>query len=378
VVVEEDVLSCAACHEEHRGEDIDLQAVSSVRCVACHNELRTKDDVHSFYPFISSFAEHPEFAASRYRENADSDIPALHEEAGKGHAVHARAQTVGGKLIDRTPLYFNHAAHLAHEGTLLIDTVPQPDDEKKNIVTENQLRWKKLVCADCHETDAAGRYMLPIKYEQRCASCHPLSYSEELSGGGLGPLSHVELGKVYVEAKARLREFLQKQAASPTESEAAEEPRLPSKFAPAARPEGTLDQRLGALWPDVREVIKGGCAHCHMYRPATAGAEADVAIVPPKIPNRWLPHSKFNHDTHKSYTCFSCHDPRSLEKDNPIRAGEDSDLERELDSHRTADILMPSVAVCQKCHGARGAPAWGNASAECVECHTYHHKTQVK
>jgi hypothetical protein len=103
-----------------------------------------------------------------------------------------------------------------------------------------------------------------------------------------------------------------------------------------------------------------------------------VAIVPPKIPNRWLPHSRFDHDKHKSYTCVSCHDPQTLDH-VAIRTGENFDDERKLESHRTADILMPSVAVCQKCHVSRGAPEWGvKANADCVECHTYHHKAQIR
>ena len=387
---ESDVLNCAVCHEEHLGKP-DLRAVSSVRCAACHGNLRTRDNESSFHTKIASFAAHPEFAASRFRENAQT--PATTEVPGKGHAVYARAQMAGGKLVDQTPLHFNHAAHLSAYGTLLLDSTPQPDDAQRNIETDtNHRRWQKLKCVACHETDAAGKYMLPIKYELHCATCHPLSYSEKLSGEELKPLPHVELAKVYVEAKDRLRNYVQWQIANPEaktrlreyeqwldanplESESAEEPRMPSKFAPAARKEGTLEVRLKALWPGVREVIKDGCAQCHLYRPAPPSIDAEVAIVPPKIPNRWMPHSKFDHEEHKSYTCVLCHDSKALAEEYPFKVGEDSDQERLLDSQRTSDILMPSVAVCQKCHVSRSVPDTGiKANAECVECHTYHHK----
>jgi hypothetical protein len=64
---------------------------------------------------------------------------------------------------------------------------------------------------------------------------------------------------------------------------------------------------------------------------------------------RWLPHSNFNHDAHRGFTCVSCH-------------------QKALASTESRDILIPGIATCKKCH----APGPGHAESRCFECHTYH------
>jgi transcription elongation factor Elf1 len=62
-----------------------------------------------------------------------------------------------------------------------------------------------------------------------------------------------------------------------------------------------------------------------------------------------MPHAKFDHDAHRSFTCLSCH-------------------EKALKSTETTDILLPGIAACQTCH----APGPDHAESRCFECHTYH------
>jgi uncharacterized paraquat-inducible protein A len=43
-------------------------------------------------------------------------------------------------------------------------------------------------------------------------------------------------------------------------------------------------------------------------------------------------------------------------------------------SQETADVLLPGIAICEKCHrGGRQA-----AESRCFECHTYHDWNQEK
>jgi len=70
---------------------------------------------------------------------------------------------------------------------------------------------------------------------------------------------------------------------------------------------------------------------------------------------RWLPHADFNHDRHQMLACTECH------------AGA-------LTSHETADILVPGIATCEKCHHAGS----DGAESRCFECHTYHDWTKKK
>src|SRR5262249_22094519 len=54
-----------------------------------------------------------------------------------------------------------------------------------NISADGQREKRTLQCAECHKLDNAGQYMLPINYENHCASCHPLSV--QLVGDFKGP-----------------------------------------------------------------------------------------------------------------------------------------------------------------------------------------------
>jgi len=71
------------------------------------------------------------------------------------------------------------------------------------------------------------------------------------------------------------------------------------------------------------------------------------------IPPRWLPHSRFDHGTHRSLACTECHQATK--------------------STETKDVLLPSIATCRECHrdvaGARSG---------CVECHLYHDPVRTR
>ena len=99
---------------------------------------------------------------------------------------------------------------------------------------------------------------------------------------------------------------------------------------------------------------KGGCRYCH----AIDQPGADWKVVSPEIPDRWMSHSRFRHDSHRLMKCGDCHGAVAV-------------------SRQTSDILMPSIAVCRDCHAARPAAkqfprATVGARSDCVECHVYH------
>jgi hypothetical protein len=77
------------------------------------------------------------------------------------------------------------------------------------------------------------------------------------------------------------------------------------------------------------------------------GAVPDIA--PAKTTIRWLPHAKFDHDAHRSFTCSSCH-------------------AKALTSTETSEVLVPGIENCKTCH----APGPEYAESRCFECHTYH------
>jgi len=72
-------------------------------------------------------------------------------------------------------------------------------------------------------------------------------------------------------------------------------------------------------------------------------------IAPANLTPEWLPHSRFDHDAHRGFSCTGCH-------------------QKALNSTETSDILIPGIAVCRTCH----APGPDYAESRCSECHTYH------
>jgi hypothetical protein len=78
------------------------------------------------------------------------------------------------------------------------------------------------------------------------------------------------------------------------------------------------------------------------------------------IPSRWMPHARFSHNAHQMMNCVECHDGS-------------------VESTQTADILLPSIELCRKCHSSSPDQPYGKsrvrlqgARTDCVECHTYH------
>jgi predicted CXXCH cytochrome family protein len=76
-------------------------------------------------------------------------------------------------------------------------------------------------------------------------------------------------------------------------------------------------------------------------------------VVPPRIPARWLPHSRFDHGAHRPVACTECHAAAT--------------------STETRDVLLPRVETCRECHLPEGG-----ARSGCVECHRYHDKSQER
>jgi len=72
-------------------------------------------------------------------------------------------------------------------------------------------------------------------------------------------------------------------------------------------------------------------------------------IAAANITLQWLPHSRFDHDAHRGFSCTGCH-------------------QNALTSTETSHLLIPGIATCQKCH----APGPDRAESRCFECHTYH------
>lgn len=319
-----------------------LLNVADNHCVSCHGNLNSAPNAELHIAAeIVSFDEgsqgHPEFAFLR-----GGKLP------GKQHSVWQVALPFpagGNKWIDNGGVFFNHKVHLAAEGVL--------DASRKQV---------QLTCAACHVPEATGQYMQPIVYEQHCAACHPLRLAENLAA--LGELPH--------EAPELVRAVIRERIANLK----AEHP--PAEQEPVIRrlPQPTIlsdpqAKSLDALLVTANNAVfglqaKGLCRKCHhveirdgQWHVPTLNPEFVTPEQNPAremIPSRWLLHGQFHHEKHLTVACADCHEAAA--------------------SALTADLLLPGIANCRKCHGTHPTTINTGVAADCVLCHDYHGPTK--
>ncbi len=302
------LVSCSVCHAEHQGRV--MAAAQDQSCGFCHANSATMT-VARRPAVIHHFAtDHPEF-----RFQVD-------------------------KLADPDTLRFNHALHLTGA------TIPRLPG------------GSKLDCAYCHQPDATGAYMRPVKFADHCRLCHSLQFDPDtpqlqLPHGSTGFVSAFlrSLSKQYADLAARehpadATAFVQQKLAGlrATVGSGEELERRVFFSSSVAGPEA----RIGSLSGATRAIFPG-CAYCHEVKAAAPG---NAIITPPVQTERWLGRARFNHAKHTGVECAQCHDARH--------------------SQATADILLPGRAACVGCH----SPAGGVRDA-CSECHTYHQPPQI-
>lgn len=328
-------LDCSACHREHRGRPV-LARVPDNDCTTCHADLKANlaSGVSTRFEDVGGFpSRHPDFAIWR------GDDPLAPEGKDPGQ------------------LRFNHAVHLNSDGLI------QPDGSRK-----------VMECGQCHQGDTAGRYMLPINYEQHCKVCHPLSIrlvgrfaTPELQRAAdqfaKEPAPHREPAIVRAVLRDRTLQFARQNRVAPAEDKGLEllfpkprrmQPQLEQLWGSLAR-ESTESERSAFGDIQLRESerrlfqLSGGCVYCHIEKTDAEQPAFDnlPAFLATNLRNRWLPHSKFRHDAHRMLSCTECHDAKA--------------------STATSDVLLPKLDTCARCHNASKG-----ARSDCVECHNYH------
>lgn len=329
-------LDCATCHREHRGRQM-LSRVPDGYCTSCHGDLKANHSLGDLCRFdnVTNFPEgHPEFALWRGQD----------------------PRIVDGK--DRGQLKFNHAVHLSQQGLL------QPDGSRK-----------VLECAACHQPDKAGHLMRPINYDTHCKTCHPLSIrltgkfgTPELQAMAEAfarePAPHKEPAVVRATLRERLLDFAHKY-----KPRAGSGPGLELLFPKSNRMFPVTEQQWTWAKGELEEMEKvlffsthlpeherglfshsGGCFYCHIREPGKGNDPREApSIVKTNLPEQWLPHAHFAHNSHRMVSCNECHDAET--------------------SKLTSDILLPRMATCAKCHN----DAIGGRT-DCAECHRYHQR----
>jgi hypothetical protein len=316
---------CAACHREHRSHS-ELVQVADGHCTGCHADLRAsvKDGVSVRFKDVPDFAGHPEFAL--WRDDTQTKDP--------------------GRIN------FSHHDHLVPL------TAPGKDGGARVS--------RQLGCGDCHQPDAGGLAMQPVRFDKHCAECHPVFAPFKDEGPNEAtrravetfrktPLPHPGPGQSAETVRGVLRDRLtrlaQEHPALVTGRGAAEPERpIPGgRRAPPVNEEvfRWVDQRLG----EAERVLfdrKAGCVLCHRELDEPQRTNGLPALALANLPERWLSHSAFSHRSHQAYECAKCHKG----------AGESQDA---------CDVLMPRLSDCRGCHNREMG-----ARSDCVGCHAYH------
>lgn len=349
--VKAQVPQCATCHAEHRGR-INIHATSNQACAECHSDLRVTGRILVYSAHVRSLEDgHPEFVALR---NGAKDPGTIR----LNHAIHMKPIRRGpnGPIV-QLECGDCHRPAGVKQGWLYADKAYVMAESSYSVdlseVLPNDTLWTPK--------PLTGREnMIPPKFATTCAACHLLTFDKRFDVG----VPHDKPQVVHAFLVKKFQEYI---AAHPAEvrvvrdpsRDIAEKPQLPEVrvLTPA--------QWVAERTADAEELLsRKTCKQCHLYatpmvdarvripnsieaESGTVGAVPDIA--PAKTTIRWLPHAKFDHDAHRSFTCSSCH-------------------AKALTSTETSEVLVPGIENCKTCH----APGPEYAESRCFECHTYH------
>ncbi len=332
--------TCTSCHQEHLGTG-PMKATTDVNCMVCHGNQKIME---------ASARKAATMAPSDFDQFKDEGLVLFHPphprsgytETFKSFADgHPEFQIKRNQLQDPNTLKFNHAVHLTGD-------IPK-------------VNGKKLDCTYCHQPDSQGAYLQPVNFSKSCQACHALQIDPTLPGF---QIPHPE-GSTDPSV---VRNFLLT---------------LPTQYAAYAslqlgiteddKVQAFVGQHMKVIRDRVREgddLIKSvyfadarhvsrtgtgtttrdralfpGCVYCHEVQ---VDASHEPIVTKPFTPDRWFVHAKFDHASHDTVTCQTCHDSVTS-------------------STKTSDVLIPDKATCVTCHSPKGG-----VISTCSTCHVYH------
>jgi predicted CXXCH cytochrome family protein len=354
--------ACSSCHQEHQGGQASLLRMDDWACTRCHQAI---DQHLEGQPSLDANAK----SVTRFDKEHHPGFTSASRDPGYLKFSHYRHMMPG--LVDN-PRDDKTALTLAQISDPLARERYRRPGQKDDAPVE-------LDCGSCHQLDggdfkmphvtgisemlparSAGSYMLPITYENQCQACHPL-FDKEKPGvlpaivrHGQSPQEirlalHRQFAEEYLQGH---KELLQRTI--PPEP-------LPNDRPPEAETvERLIQEKISVAETKLSQEY---CGKCHEMAGSGPGLQP---VTPPRVPQVWFQHARFNHRAHRAVECDECH----------ARAYPD---DREP-SRESKDVLIPQIDVCLKCHappslpgsGRPGSAGAGGARFDCVECHRYH------
>lgn len=385
--------NCAACHQEHLGSAHSLIPIDDRTCTECHQNL-------------TAYRQPPTEGQRESLRDVSSFTPDGHGDFRSLAAARDRAAASGQPPSD-SGIRFDHAQHMMpgqvtarRRGGLSLERIDPRFREQYRKAGQDDQSLIQLQCADCHDyrvgDTASGRrgdlwerVSQPIRFDQHCIACHPLSAPGQREGQ-FGIPHGVPLAALRDELAARASAVNADRAAAQQQSDQAEPLPLrvpgvndsPRQTAAApidpTAPEGTPDATRAAT---LIQRVRDQCRVCH------GQADLEQSFQLARLPAPRLNHGHFDHAAHRGAACVLCHpqaDPRG--QTLPVEAKQlwDQWLAR-FDS----PAIIQGIDSCTPCHqptatrprpGAADEPTFqtlfgglsDHAPTQCGTCHSYH------
>lgn len=316
---------CVDCHTEHEGAKA-MPVTEQRFCSDCHNGMDRRLTDTNVLNASDFEKDHPQFR------------PAVMTSPGVRPVV--QRLSLDARPIEDHGLKFPHDIHLSKTGGVarMAQTMKVEYGFGDN-----------LVCADCHVPDPSGARFVKVSMEQNCQMCHSLAFDRV--GDTIRTLRHGEPKQVVAD----LRAFYRSTGPVAPINLGGQARRRPGD-AMVIRTSAAFNQaaadRPGRADAAIRAVFSqgGACFDCHSVTQPTAPGAVDWGIVPVRLPERYMQKGWFDHKSHETQSCESCH-----------AAGT---------SASSTDVLLPKVASCRECHG--GESTAKSVPSSCAMCHDYH------
>jgi predicted CXXCH cytochrome family protein len=321
--------SCVQCHTEHEGATA-MPVTQQRFCSDCHNGLDTRLTDTKILNATDFGTDHPQFR------------PAVMTNPEGPRAIVQRV-SLDARPLEDNGLKFPHDLHLSRTNGVA---------QMARTMRAEQGFGDALACANCHTPDDSGARFKPVDMEKDCAMCHSLAFDR--IGGTVRTLRHDDPKQVIADLRAYYRAT---GPVRPTNLEGMSR-RRPGDFAAdrtAVNFSWAAAARGGQAEAAIRSIFsKGGaCFDCHrVTQPGTNGS-VSYGIVPARQPDRYFRKGWFDHASHETETCQSCHAAET--------------------SSSASDVLLPKIADCRECHG--GEAAKKAVPSSCAMCHDYHMST---
>ena len=337
-------VGCGSCHIEHKGSPR-LANTADASCTLCHADLKLRSGNLQYVRVVKNFDnEHPEFAALRPGARDPGQIKL-------NHYAHLRANLAG----PAGPVQMD--CQDCHRLTTMDGSWPYaaPRSSSSQSAAQNMVT-EAGTGADLKHSHSED-YMLPISYVNQCAGCHVKDLQFDKRFDQAAPHDKPEVVQAFLVQK--YSDYFASHPGALSEAVAPERI-LQGSISPNASKLPLPVPHTRQEWMDQqimladRVLFDKGCKLCHVIFEGNgaAGKMPLPMVAKSSIPARWFLHAEFSHDSHRLLTCTACHS-------------------RVPESRETADILLPGIASCRKCHEDSG-PRDDAASGRCSECHSYH------